>query len=365
MKRHYGKIFITILLLAGASLLIWRFRTHNDTAAAAPKTARVMRRDLSSAVLATGAVKPQVGAEVKVGARISGKVEHLYANIGDQVKKGQVIAELEKADLEAAVARARAEEKVAEARITDAKAKLRLAVLEDKRQQNLIKNDFTSQQAVDKSRQGQESAAAGLNLAVKQLEAARAARDEAEVKLSYATITAPISGVIASVSTQQGETVSAGLNAPTFVTIIDLSRIQADAFVDETDIGKIKLGQGAMFTVDSYPNKEFKGVVAAIYPQAVIQDNVVNYDVVININSPFKDLLRPDMTASVTIYQAERKGVLMIPRTALVRRGGRKYVRLRAADGQLREQAVKTGVSEGRYIEIISGLRADDTVIIQ
>ena len=324
-----------------------------------------MRRDLSSAVLATGAVKPQVGAEVKVGARISGKVEHLYANIGDQVKKGQVIAELEKADLEAAVARARAEEKVAEARITDAKAKLRLAVLEDKRQQNLIKNDFTSQQAVDKSRQGQESAAAGLNLAVKQLDAARAARDEAEVKLSYATITAPISGVIASVSTQQGETVSAGLNAPTFVTIIDLSRIQVDAFVDETDIGKIKLGQGAMFTVDSYPNKEFKGVVAAIYPQAVIQDNVVNYDVVININSPFKDLLRPDMTASVTIYQAERKGVLMIPRTALVRRGGRKYVRLRAADGQLREQAVKTGVSEGRYIEIISGLRADDTVIIQ
>ncbi len=331
----------------------------------AQKTTGVILRDLSSTVLATGAVKPQVGAEVRVGARISGKVERLYANIGDQVHKGQVIAELEKADLEATVARARAEVEVAEARVADAKARMKLAGLDYQRQQNLNKDDFTSRQAVDKALKEKESAAAGYNLAEKQLDAARAALQETQVKRSYATITAPISGVIASVSTQQGETVAAGLNAPTFVTIIDLDRIQVDAFVDETDIGKVKIGQKTVFTVDTYPNKEFSGCVVAIYPKAIIQDNVVNYDVVIEINSSFKELLRPDMTASVTIYQAVRKGVLMLPRKAVIRENGRKFVLVQLPNGQPRKKAVQTGISSGNTIEIVSGLTEGDNVIIE
>ncbi len=366
-KRKRNKLLIILFLLvicAGTGTAWYVFGPNKRSKNPTPRIAKTIRRNLSSTVLATGAVKPQVGAEVRVGARISGKVEHLYANIGDQVKKGQVIAELEKADLEAAVAKAKAEVKVAQARVADAEARARLANLEYRRQQNLIKDDFTSRQAVDKALKEKESAAAGLNLARKQLDAARAALEEARVKLSYATITAPISGIIASVSTQQGETVAAGLNAPTFVTIIDLNRIQVDAFVDETDIGRVKVGQRAIFTVDAYPNKEFKGLVSAIYPKAIIQDNVVNYDVVINIRSPFKNLLRPDMTTSVTIYQKERKGVLMIPRQAITRQGGHKFVLLKATNGPPQKRRVVTGIGKGRYIEIISGLHAGDKVII-
>ncbi len=358
-------IFPLFLFVVAAA--VWWAMDRNTEAKnnSAQKTVRVILRDLSSTVLATGAVKPQVGAEVRVGARISGKVERLYANIGDQVNKGQVIAELEKADLEAAVARARAEVEVAKARVADAKARMKLAGLDYQRQQNLNKDDFTSRQAVDKALKEKESAAAGYNLATKQLDATRAALQETRVRRSYATITAPISGVIASVSTQQGETVAAGLNAPTFVTIIDLNRIQVDAFVDETDIGKVKIGQKTIFTVDTYPNKEFSGRVSAIYPKAIIQDNVVNYDVVVEIDSSFKELLRPDMTASVTIYQAVRKGVLMLPRNAILRENGRKFVLVQAAKGQLRKKAVQTGASSGNTIEIVSGLTEGDTVVVE
>jgi len=364
-RKRNKRLFFLALLLCGAAMAWRTLGPNKGLKASGPETARVVRRDFSSTVLATGSVKPQVGAEVRVGARISGKVEHLYANIGDHVKKGQVIAELEKADLKAAVSKAQAEVKVAEAKVADARSRAKLAGLEYQRQLNLIKEDFTSRQAVDKALKEKESARAGLNLAGEQLNAARAALQESRVKLSYATITAPISGVIASVSTQQGETVSAGLNAPTFVTIIDLNRIQVDAFVDETDIGKIKVGQRAIFTVDSYPNKDFAGAVSAIYPKAVIQDNVVNYDVVIDISSPFKNLLRPDMTASVTIYQEERKGILMIPQKAVEREGGNKFVLVKMPDDTLQRKKVKTGIRSGNDIEIVSGLNEGDVVVIE
>ncbi len=334
-------------------------------------------------------------------ARISGKVEHLYANIGDVVKKGEIVAKLESNDLAATVEQRQAELQVAEAKLSAVmtldpkeieKAEAEIdqwqatKILAEKqlhRQEELAKEDFTSEQSQDQARERLAVAKARLASALKALDLAktrykedkkqadadikraRAVLANAGVKLSYATITAPISGVIASVSTQQGETVSAGLNVPTFVTIIDLNRIQVDAFVDETDIGKVKVGQKAMFTVDTYPNREFTGRVAAIYPKAVIQDNVINYDVVININTPFKGLLRPDMTASVTIYQEERQGVLMVPRKAVIREGGRKFILVQSSDGSQQRKAVTTGTSDGNRIEIVSGLNAGDTVVIE
>ncbi len=361
MKRHKGKIII-LMLLAAVAAALWWYASHKPAAknsTSATVTAR--RRDLTVSVLATGAVKAQVGAEVRVGSRISGKVEHLYANIGDEVKKGQIIAELEKADLQASAARAGAEVRVAAAKIADADSRLKLAKLEYERQKNLIKKDFTSRQALDKAVKEKESAGAGLNLAQWELKAARAALKEAEVKLSYATITAPISGVIGSVSTQEGETVAAGLNSPTFVTIIDLDRLQTEAFVDETDIGKVKVGQKAVFTVDAFPERKFKGEVTAIYPKAVIQDNVVNYDVVIGIKTPYRGILRPDMTTSVTIYQARRLGVLMIPERAVIRRGGKKFVRLPGSAG---ERQIVSGARQGKYIEVVSGLRQGGKILL-
>jgi HlyD family secretion protein len=153
---------------------------------------------------------------------------------------------------------------------------------------------------------------------------ARAAVSLARTQLSYARIAAPIDGVIASVSTQEGEAIAAGFQAPTFVTLVDLNRLQADAFVDETDIGKIAPGQRAVLTVDAFPDRDFTGTVTAILPKALIQQNVVYYDAVVELD-PSDGLLRPDMTASIRILVGERTGVLVVP-TAAVRREGAERV---------------------------------------
>ena len=365
MKKKNRRILFIILLLASAiSASVWWYASNSkDNGPAAPATARVVRRDFSSTVLATGAVKSQVGSEVKVGARVSGKVVRLYANIGDAVKKGQVIAELEKEDLTAKVERNRAELAVAEARIADVQARLKLAETQYQRQTKLIADSFTSQEAVDNAAKELAVNQAGLNLTRRQVESAGAALKESNANLGYATITAPILGVIASVSTQEGETVAAGLNAPVFVTIVDLKRLQVDAFVDEVDIGKVHEGQKVVFTVDSYPAREFEGKVAAIYPKAVIQENVVNYDVVIDITSAYDGLLKPDMTASVTIMLEARPNVLAVPAEAVKRERGKTLLYI-LTDGRAEPREVKTGWKDGPWIEIAGGVEEGETVLL-
>ena len=401
MKRKNRRILLILGLLgAAAGIGAWRYWPRGNADNNGMVTAKVVRRDLASSVLATGAVKPQVGAEVRVGARISGKVEHLYANIGDVVKKGQVLAELEKADLEAKVNQRNAELEMAEAKLAAIRslrpreiekaeadvaqwqATVELNGKDLARQDELLKQDFTSQQARDRAREQLAVSEARLASVRKALELAKtgyeedlrqAAADVArakaalandKVQLSYATITAPIDGVIGSVSTQEGETVAAGLSAPTFVTIIDLGRLQMDTFVDEVDIGKIKPSQTATFTVDSFPAREFAGKVVAIYPKAVIQENVVNYDVVVEITAPYDGLLRPEMTASVTISLEARRDVLAVPIKAVKRERGKNIVYI-PANGQLQPREVKVGWRDSQWVEILSGLEEGESVLLE
>jgi len=333
-RKRAVSILLVLAVVIGAGGW-WHLAYRGTSRSDAPATTVVQRRDMSSAVLATGSVKPQVGAEVRVGARISGKVERLHANIGDSVEKGQVIAELEKADLVAVV--------------NQRKAELELAEKELARQEELVKQDFTSEQTRDE---------AAARWAV-----ARARLEVAEAQLSYATITAPIGGVIASVSTQEGETVAAGLNAPTFVTIVDLGRLQVDTFVDEVDIGRVKVDQQATFSVDTFANREFGGRVSAIYPTAVIQENVVNYDVVVTITNAYKNLLRPEMTANVTIFRETRSNVPVVPVRALQRERGRSLVYVQTADGP-RARPVTVGQRDGQWVEIIEGVSDGETVFL-
>lgn len=362
--------------------------------------ARVVRRDFASTVLATGAVKPQVGAEVRVGARISGKVERLHTNVGDVVKKDAVIAEVEKADLEATVAQREAEVQAAvgklsaaqtllpkeiekaQADVTKWEASVARAERQLARQDDLLKKNFTSEQARDLAQEQLSVAEAELVSARKafelaemrlteelkqaraEVERAKAALANAKVQLSYATIIAPIPGIVGSVSTQEGETVAAGLNAPTFVTIIDLNRLQVDAYVDEVDIGKIKVGQRAVFTVDAFPDRDFEGEVVAIYPKAVIQENVVNYDVVIEITTPYVGLLRPEMTASVTIFLEARTNVLAIPVRAVKREQGRSLVWV-LRDGRAEPREVTAGWRDGQWIEVMAGVEEEESVLLE
>ena len=353
---------VVVLVGVAVAVALW-WKAGQRQLATGPATAAVVRRDFTSAVQATGAIKPQVGAEVRVGARISGKLQRLHANIGDTVKQEQILAELDKADLEAVVAQRQADVAVTEARVADAGARLKLAELELGRAQSLRMKQLTSQQELDSATMNFAVAQATFRLTQRQVEAATAARQESEARLSYATITAPISGVIGSVSTQEGETVSAGLSAPTFVTLIDLKRLQVDAFVDEVDIGKVRPGQHAVFTVDAFPGKEFEGKVAAIYPKAVIQENVVNYDVVVKIQTAYAGLLRPDMTANVTILLEARTGVLALPVQAVKRERGKNLVYV-STGGRVEIREVKVGWKDGQWIEIASGLEEGRTVLL-
>ncbi|MFZ5831784.1 MAG: efflux RND transporter periplasmic adaptor subunit [Planctomycetota bacterium] len=395
----------------GTGVAVWWWtRDTGSSVEFAALTTQVVRRDFTSSVLATGAVKPQVGAEVRVGARISGKVEKLRANIGDSVSAGDTIAELEKADLEAVLAQRQAELDLAEAKlaaveslspteiekaeaeVTQRQATLAMSEQDFQRLSALLTENAVSRDEWERSeerlkvaRAGLESARLALELARKRYEEdgkqaraeiarAKQALNNSKVQLSYSTLVAPISGVIASVSTQEGETVAAGLNSPTFVTIIDLERLQVDAMVDEVDIGKVHPGQKAVFTVDSFPAREFPGKVIAIYPKAVLLENVVYYDVVVEIQGNEDKVLRPEMTASVTILLDAKTGVLAIPAKAVKRERGKSVVyvvqdKRRTPGGANSSMAgwsrreVHVGWKDGTWIEVVSGLQEGETIL--
>ncbi len=397
-KKLITGIVLILCILAG--IYAWSSLRSGGQKKKGPETARVVTRDLSSKVLATGEVNVQVGAKVQVGARVSGKVEELFANIGDTVEKGEVIARIEQDDLKARVENRRASLEEAKAQLSRVKnvgpkridsaradvqryeATLHQAKRHLERQKRLIKKDFTSEEELDKAeervgvaRSQVAAAKEALKLAETEyehdlqtaraaVEKAKASLEEARVKLSYATITAPLSGVIGTVTTQEGETVAAGLKAPTFVTVIDLERLEVDAYVDEVDVGKMEVGQKAEFTVEAYPDRTFTGEITAIYPDAVIRENVVYYDVVIDIKSDYEGLLRPQMTANVTILQDERKNVIAIPAEALQREKGKTVVYLWEG-GRARVQQVKTGVRTDTWVQIVDGLSEGQEVLLE
>jgi len=348
MKRTHLIAGIVLILITFILLWLFLFRQDNKSNAEL-QTVVAERRDIGSSVLATGIIKPKVGAEVKVGSRISGVVKKLRANIGDYVKAGQVIAEIDDAEL-----RAKLNQNLAA--VNKAQADYDYARLNMERQASLLEQNYISRQTYDLA----ENA---FKIAEAQLKQAEANAEVAKVQLSYTSIYALTSGVIASVSTQEGETVMAGLAAPTFVNIIDLTRLEVQVYVDETDIGKILVGQEATFTVDTYSDTDFKGSVTAIYPKAVIQDNVVNYIVVVEIID-FKDkILRPEMTATVTIHLETRKNVIAIPSKAIIRERGERFVTV-MENGTAVSRKIKTGWYDSNFTEVVDGLNEGEKVLL-
>lgn len=329
--------------------------------AAAAESAVAERRVFASTVTAIGTVKPQVGAEVRVGSRISGRVRRLNANIGDTVRRGQVIAELESEELDALVAERRADLEVAEAEIAGAAARIQLAAAELARIEQLERTGGATQAEAEIARE-RHAAAVAFELSSRAARArAQAAVEQAIVQRSFTVLRAPIGGVVASVATQEGETVAAGLNAPTFLTIIDLNRLQVDTYVDEVDIGKVRVGQSVSFTVDAYPARDFTGSVLAIYPNATIQDNVVKYIAAVRIADD-QGTLRPEMTANVRIALEERE-VLAVPVRAVRRVDGRSVVYV-GDPSRPEVRGVRTGWRDGSFVEVVDGLSVGERVLL-
>ncbi len=355
------------------------------------------RQDVQQKVLATGTVTLKTGAEVKIGARISGQVKSLSVKIGDFIRAGEIIAIIEHEDLLSRVARFQADLDAERARLAKVQAegpleinkakaeraelqvKIKLAQKMLERNLQLNQEGFVSNTILDEAEEKLAVLKAQIHLAGEELklkesqllnntrlaatlvDKALANLDEEEIQLSYATITAPIDGVVAFVSTQEGETVIASLNAPTFVNLIDLRRLEVTVFVDETDIGRIQVGQKTKFTVDTYTDKFFKGKVREIHPKAVIKDNVVNYEVILDIEKKNVAKLRPEMTANVVLTTGTRKNVLTVPKEAIKRKGKKTFVVMQK-NGGLEDNPVELGWRDGGRIEVVTGLNDGDQV---
>lgn len=353
-SRGTPRTAAALILLAAGVAIGWVGSTK--LAAADPETllgdvttAPVARRDLGATVLATGVIRPKVGAQVAVGSRVSGVLRRLHVTAGDRVEEGQLLAELDPVEFETQVARA-------EAVLASAEADLSYA-----------------RDAFERTRQLAGVAAATdaeLSSARRQLEIARARESEAaaalsasRVQLDFTTIRAPIRGVVGDISTQEGETVAASFAAPTFLTIVDLSRLEVWAYVDETDIGRVEAGQRARFTVDAYPDTEFDGRITAIRPTAEIVENVVNYITLIEIEPRPDRVLRPEMTATVNIELEGRTDALSIPNGALRRDAAGAWVLVRTATGMER-RGVEPGFRGSEFTEILAGLDANEPVVL-
>ncbi len=310
---------------------------------------RVTRRDIGTAVKATGVIKPMVGAQVNVGSSASGVVTHLYVRIGDRVQKGQLLAVLDSSELAA-----RRDANTAALQL--ARANLNYARTDLRRKQELAAAQIIAPSVLDVATQA-------YAVAEQQYNQAEANLRDATTQLGYTQIFAPITAVVSAVSTQEGETVTADFSTPTFVTLLDLSRLEVWAYVDEMDIGRIRIGQNADFTVDTYGDHGFEGHVNAIHPSPEIRNNVVDYVTVVQFKPPPQYTLRPEMTTTVTIDLARHTGVLALPLRAVRREEGRTYVMARHGSATERRW-VTTGMRDDSYWEITSGLQEGDQVVV-
>lgn len=311
--------------------------------------ARVTRRDVGTAAKATGVIKPMIGAEVNVGSSVSGVVMRLLVQIGDHVQKGQLLAELDSRELAA-----RRDADAAALQLAQANLDYAEVDLHRKRQLN---------QARIISLSDLDVAEKSYVVSQHQRDQARAALKDSTTQLGYTQIFAPIGGVVSAVSTQEGETVAASFAAPTFVTLLDLSKLEVWAYVDETDIGHIHAGQQVHFTVDTYGDHEFAGTVTSIHPKAEIRDNVVDYVVVVRFSAPRGFVLRPEMTTTVSIDLDRHTRVLTLPLRALRREQGKAFV-LCSNQGKIEQRWVTTGLRDDNYFEIVAGLHEGDEVLI-
>lgn len=343
--------FILGAALLAVGFLVYGFARNSsllrgDSGQSELPTLVASRETLTESTIAIGTVKSKVGAEVKVGSQLSGVVAKLRVNIGDQVSKGDPLATLQDAEWRARV-------DVLKAELAASIAEKEFAEGELQRMERLA--DIVPQLQIDTARK---------NLKVREadVERMRERLTEAEILSSYTVIRAPVSGTIASVSTYEGETVAASFAAPTFVTIVDLNRLEVQAFVDETDIGRVYIGQNVTFRVDAYPGNELNGVVQAIYPKAQLVNNVVNYIVIIDILDSRGLLIRPEMTAHVSFILEQKENAISIPRNALLREAGQSFVVVRV-DDEWRKRPVKTGLQTPQRIEIVSGLKEGETIV--
>jgi HlyD family secretion protein len=347
---------ISVIVIAGFIL----FRGNGNE----PKfrTDKIIRGDIEMAVSATGTVNPVT--TVLVGTQVSGTIKELYVDFNSPVKKGKMIARIDPALFEAQVNQAKANFLSAKANLEKAGATLVDAKRTMDRNKELFSKNLVARSDLDTAETNYETANASVSAAKSQVAQTEAALSLAETNLRYTKIVSPVDGIVVSRNVDVGQTVAASFQTPTLFSIAqDLTKMQIDTSVDEADIGKIKVRQDVEFTVDAYPDITFKGKVWQIRNAPITVQNVVTYDVVINVDNP-ELKLKPGMTANVSIIVSIKKDVLKIPNAALrfkPAEKGKTAVQQKGSGVWIPEQGnpkrvpISIGISDGNYTEFVSG----------
>ena len=325
-------------------------------------TAKVQKTNIQTSITATGTIEPVTS--VTVGTQVSGIVSHLYVDYNSVVKKGQVIAELDRTNL-------MSELNTAKANLSSAQSSLNYQLSNYNRYKELHDKGLVSADEF-------ESARLQYLQAKEQVNTSKESLQRAQTNLGYATITSPIDGIILSKSVEEGQTVAASFNTPElFVIAQDLTNMRVIADIDEADIGGVKEGQRVSFTVDAFPDDHFEGQVTQVRQQATTESNVVTYEVV--IGAPNKDLkLKPGLTANVTIYTLEKNDVLAVPSKALrfmpneaLLKKGEQIEDVDAPQkvwtmegNTFKAHKVETGITNGMLTEIVSGISEGTEVLV-
>ena len=365
MEKKKKIVIFLVVVIAVVAVLLFSIKVIKNSKAKSKdeEIYTVKRGEVVHFTEQTGIIKSQVGAIVKVGTRATGVITRLRYQVGDFVKKGALIAEIDD------------REKLAEKRSLEAQLEQQKKDLEAKeaqyaynrvnyeRETMLLEKEFTTKDNVEKAKREMDVSKAQLEASRAKINEIREKLRSLEVSLSYHKIYSPISGYVSQVTTQEGETVVAGLSAVNLITIIDPTRLEMWIYVDETDIGKVKKGMTVEYWVDAYKRKVFTGTISMIYPQPEIKDNIVYYLAIVKIDPKYGEFLKPEMTTHVKIIVEKKADVLVVPNSAVRFEEGKNVVYLKAADKTMRVD-VETGIRDDKFTEIISGVKEGDKVVI-
>ena len=362
-KLRISKIWIAVVVIVIDAVAAWAMSGGKKEEDINFKEEKVALKTLQNSVTATGTI--EAVTSVTVGTQVSGIVNKLYVDYNSQVKKGQVIAELDKTNL-------LSELNTAKANLASAQSSLNYQAANMERYKTLYKKGLVSADEY-------ENALLTYRQAKEQVASSKESVQRAQTNLGYATITSPIDGTVISKSVEEGQTVAASFNTPELFTIAkDLTNMQVVANVDEADIGNVKEGDRVTFTVDAYPDDTFEGTVKQVRLEATTTNNVVTYEVV--ISAPNADLkLKPGLTANVTIYTQERSGVLAVANKALrftpTKETVGKDMKIVDCKGKnkvwtlngntLTAHPVTIGQSDGINTEITKGLKQGDKIVTE
>ena len=380
MKKIIIGVIIIAVISGGAYLVLKKNGNEQQFT-----TKKVSLGKIRSQVTATGTVNAVT--TVLVGTQVSGTIKNLYVDFNSYVKKGQLLAQIDAAAFDAQVQQARANLSAAQANVKKSEAALIDARRQLNRNKELFARKFIARMDLDTAETNELSAAAQLEASQAQVEQTRAALQVSETNLQYTRIISPVDGMVISRNVDVGQTVAASFQTPTLFNIAqDLAKMQIDTSVDEADIGKIKKDQTVEFTVDAYPDKIFPGRVSVIRNAPITVQNVVTYDVVVLVPNPDK-ILKPGMTANVSIITAEKNNVLAVPNAALRFRppekanAAKKAPELKPPEGKEPERkgpvvwrlennkpkrvSITVGISDGSNTEVAAGeLKAGEEVIV-